>query len=98
LSTVRMDHFRQSDLRKTRPDPCTFCLSQCTSSGGRERDGRALDRHLLQPYPRSNPPERRSHEFLVRRGSLPDRLRRRETAGYTRSLGLCEALALAKPY
>ena len=19
------------DLRKTRPDPCTFCLSQCTS-------------------------------------------------------------------
>ena len=31
LSTVRMDHFRQSDLRKTGPDPCTFCLSQCTS-------------------------------------------------------------------
>jgi hypothetical protein len=32
LSTFRMDHFRQSDLRKTRPDPCTFCLSQCTRS------------------------------------------------------------------
>src|SRR5262249_23921385 len=32
LSTVRMDHFGQSDLRKTRPDPCTFCLSQCTRS------------------------------------------------------------------
>jgi hypothetical protein len=31
LSAVPMDHFRQSDLRKTRPDPCTFCLSQCTS-------------------------------------------------------------------
>jgi hypothetical protein len=26
-----MDHFRQSDLRKTRSDPCIFCLSQCTS-------------------------------------------------------------------
>ena len=26
LSTVPMDHFRQSDLRKIRPDPCTFCL------------------------------------------------------------------------
>jgi hypothetical protein len=28
-----MDHFRQSDLRKTRSDPCIFCLSQCTSNG-----------------------------------------------------------------
>jgi hypothetical protein len=28
FSTVRMDHFRQSNLRKTRSDPCTFCLSQ----------------------------------------------------------------------
>jgi len=26
-----MDHFRHSNLRKARPDPCTFCLSQCTS-------------------------------------------------------------------
>jgi hypothetical protein len=25
-----MDHFRQSNLRKTRQDPCTFSLSQCT--------------------------------------------------------------------
>ncbi|HEY3618099.1 MAG TPA: hypothetical protein VGK96_14910, partial [Candidatus Sulfotelmatobacter sp.] len=25
-----MDHFRQSDLRKTRSDPCIFSLSQCT--------------------------------------------------------------------
>jgi hypothetical protein len=31
FSTVRMDHFRQSNLRKTRQDPCTFSLSQCTS-------------------------------------------------------------------
>jgi hypothetical protein len=30
LSALHMDHFRQSDLRKTRSDPCIFCLSQCT--------------------------------------------------------------------
>jgi hypothetical protein len=34
LSAPHMDHFRQSDLRKTRSDPCIFCLSQCTSSLG----------------------------------------------------------------
>jgi hypothetical protein len=38
LSTVRMDHLRHSELRETRPDPCIFRLSQCTSvaplSGG----------------------------------------------------------------
>ena len=33
LSALHMDHFRQSDLRKTRSDPCIFCLSQCTSAG-----------------------------------------------------------------
>ena len=31
LPAIRMDHFRQSDLRKTCSDPCIFCLSQCTS-------------------------------------------------------------------
>jgi DDE superfamily endonuclease len=43
LSAVRMDNVRQSHLRKTRSDPCIFCLSQCTSIAAsalkRRRDG-----------------------------------------------------------
>jgi hypothetical protein len=35
LSALHMDQFRQSDLRKTRSDPCIFCLSQCTRRGSR---------------------------------------------------------------
>ena len=42
LSALHLDHFRQSDLRKTRSDPCIFCLSQCT----RTRCGRPQRWHL----------------------------------------------------
>jgi hypothetical protein len=46
LSAVGMDNVRQSHLRKTRSDPCTFCLSQGTSSSraGKRSEPAAADR------------------------------------------------------
>ena len=32
LQTFRLDHFGKSHLRQTRPNPCSFRLSQCTST------------------------------------------------------------------
>ena len=59
LSTVRMDHFRQSDLRKIRPDPCTFCLSQCA------RSSRAWSRGDLSRH-RAEMPNQGCHSCQVR--------------------------------
>jgi hypothetical protein len=43
-----MDHFRQSGVRKTRPDPCTFCLSQCKIAFWRSDESLNPDREILR--------------------------------------------------